>query len=128
MSSDTIYRIVNAWLAFCSIVAVAALWTADIRDDERVGWRMFDYELPELCTQKVETGVPCDSCGLTRSCISFLHGEFDRSRAFHIHGVYYIACLLSQLVFRLFQLRKGSLRQWWLELAFDLPLFALVLT
>ena len=127
MSADTTYRLVNAWLGFSCVFAVVALCTADIRDDERVGWRMLNYELPELCSQKIETGEPCSSCGLTRSCIALMHGEYDRSQAFHTKGVYYVACVLSQLLFRLFQLRKGALRNLWLEIVFDVPMFCVVL-
>jgi hypothetical protein len=38
---------------------------------------------PVLCPFRRITGHPCPTCGLTRSAVSFLHGDFGAS--FHAH-------------------------------------------
>jgi hypothetical protein len=41
---------------------------------------------PVLCTFRRATGLPCPSCGLSRSWSALLHGRFRESVAFHPLG------------------------------------------
>ena len=56
---------------------------------------------PVLCPFRRITGLPCPGCGLTRSCVAFLHGDLSRSLHFHPFGplvVVIIAVVLLRLV------------------------------
>jgi len=39
--------------------------------------------LPEMCIMKQATGLPCPGCGLTRSWISLMHGQWSDSLKHH---------------------------------------------
>ena len=42
--------------------------------------------LPSICLMKNNTGLPCPGCGLTRSWVSGLHGNWEASLDFHRLG------------------------------------------
>lgn len=42
--------------------------------------------LPEVCSLKRTTGLPCPGCGLTRSWVSAVHGDLGGSAAHHPLG------------------------------------------
>lgn len=52
--------------------------------------------LPELCTLKATTGVPCPGCGLTRSWVSALHGDAAASLGHHPLGWLVLLYALAQ--------------------------------
>lgn len=41
---------------------------------------------PILCPFRLLTGIPCPSCGLTRSWVALMHGDLGQSLAFHPLG------------------------------------------
>jgi hypothetical protein len=58
-----------------------------------------------LCIFKLLTGVNCPSCGLTRSFLTALNGQFVEALLFNpllfIFSIVFILLLLMQLIFRL---------------------------
>jgi len=48
---------------------------------------------PPLCPFRLLTGLPCPGCGLTRSVVSFLHGDVAGAIAFHPLGPLVVAAL-----------------------------------
>lgn len=38
---------------------------------------------PAICPVRNSVGVPCPGCGLTRSTVALLHGDFERALHFH---------------------------------------------
>jgi hypothetical protein len=42
---------------------------------------------PSFCPFKVATGLPCPGCGMTRSAVALLHGDFGASLYYHPLGV-----------------------------------------
>jgi hypothetical protein len=83
---------------FLTGAVVLASWEVTPADTVRVPWA--DRELPETCQHLTATGRPCPSCGVTRSVVSALHGDFARSRSFHPAGVAIAAMLLAQCAMR----------------------------
>jgi Protein of unknown function (DUF2752) len=70
----------------------------------RAPW--LDRELPAVCVHATATGMPCPSCGITRSLITGLHTDFERSHRFHPAGLVILLMLLIQCAMRLAFLRQ----------------------
>ncbi len=49
-----------------------------LRADEASVW-FLGRPLPWVCEFHSRTGLPCPTCGMTRSLVLSLHGEFDRA-------------------------------------------------
>lgn len=62
--------------------------------------------LPQSCTAKIFFGVDCPGCGLTRSCISIGHGQFDRAWHFNPAGFLVYLLIAAQIPWQLMQLRR----------------------
>lgn len=54
------------------------------------------HALPGLCAFHELTGIPCPGCGLTRSWVSFLHGDLTASLAHHPLGWLVLLYALAQ--------------------------------
>ena len=63
--------------------------------------RLFGITLPNICTFKMVTGLPCPGCGLLRSMISVMHGDVVSSFAYHRLGLLTIAYIFLQFFYRL---------------------------
>jgi hypothetical protein len=62
---------------------------------------LFSISLPDACTFHNLTGVPCPGCGLTRSLVAAVHGDFIGSFGFHPLGLVTLIYILLQFLFRL---------------------------
>lgn len=77
--------------------------------------------LPPLCMWKNSTGIPCPGCGLTRSWVTTLNGEWRRGFAFHRLGwltlVYVAIQGLRHLAWFFRPTGRKSLKRWgtWLD-------------
>lgn len=60
------------------------------------GLSVAGHRLPELCTLKATTGVPCPGCGLSRSWVSALHGDVAGSLGHHPLGWLVLLYALAQ--------------------------------
>jgi hypothetical protein len=60
------------------------------------GLTLAGHRLPELCTLKATTGVPCPGCGLTRSWVSAVHGDAAGSLGHHPLGWLVLLYALAQ--------------------------------
>jgi hypothetical protein len=94
------HAVVNRVLLFVFCTTALALASLEVTSADRVRVPWADRELPETCRYLIATGKRCPSCGVTRSVISALHGDFDRSRLFHPAGVAIAAMLLAQCAMR----------------------------
>lgn len=63
---------------------------------ERPGLSLAGFRLPETCMFLRTTGLPCPGCGLTRSCVAAVHGQFAASLAFHPLGWLVLLYALAQ--------------------------------
>ncbi len=59
--------------------------------------------IPTLCGFRLLTTWDCPGCGLTRSLIHALHGEFSKSYAMHIWGIPTLLILVFQVPYRVFR-------------------------
>lgn len=53
-----------------------------------------------FCPFLIITGLPCPGCGLSRSCMYLLRGEFLRSFSLHPLGIFWLFLLCSFLINR----------------------------
>jgi hypothetical protein len=67
--------------------------------------------LPDTCSFKNLTGLPCPGCGLTRSIVSGIHGDFKASFMYHRLGLLTIAYICLQFLYRLIMIAVPSLRE-----------------
>ena len=69
-----------------------------------------DRPLPfDVCALKVLTGIPCPTCGLTRSLCHALRGEWAASLGHHPAGVLLAAALIGWMVWSAAEARRGQL-------------------
>jgi hypothetical protein len=61
----------------------------------------FGIPVPDTCSFKNLTGFPCPGCGLTRSIVAGLHGDFMASLSYHKLGLLTLVYVSLQFVFRL---------------------------
>lgn len=58
----------------------------------------FWQRLPELCAFQAMTGLPCPTCGITRSFAATAHGQLGLAFHYHAFGPFaFVAVLLSSL-------------------------------
>lgn len=50
------------------------------------GLQVAGMPTPQICQFRVQTGLDCPGCGLTRSWVSAAHGRFESSLSFHPLG------------------------------------------
>lgn len=54
--------------------------------------------LPELCAFQAVTGLPCPTCGITRSFAATAHGQLGQAFHYHAFGPFaFVAVLLASL-------------------------------
>ncbi len=92
------------------IVCLSILVLALVLDPHGSQLRIGTARLPGLCVLKQTTGIPCPGCGLTRSVVSAVHGDWVASRAFHRLGPVVLVFLLLQVLYRSAWLGLPALR------------------
>ncbi|MCA9176478.1 MAG: DUF2752 domain-containing protein [Planctomycetales bacterium] len=107
---DTYYRVTNAALAAFFAAGLLALTAASVRPDECLEMPALGV-LPHTCPYRLR-GLPCSTCGLTRSCVTILDGDWEASRTYHPLGVWVVGFLAAQVILRLMLTRKGAVA-WW---------------
>ena len=83
-------------LIVCLSIIAMALVLKPQGDQLQIG----PARLPGLCVLKQTTGIPCPGCGLTRSVVSAVHGDWAASRAFHHLGPLVLFFLVLQVIYR----------------------------
>jgi hypothetical protein len=56
--------------------------------------------IPDTCSFKNLTGLPCPGCGLTRSIVAAMHGDLRTSLMYHRLGLLTLVYILLQFFYR----------------------------
>ncbi|MGD9347525.1 MAG: DUF2752 domain-containing protein [Candidatus Aminicenantes bacterium] len=64
--------------------------------------------IPDTCSFKNLTGLPCPGCGLTRSIVTGMHGDLRASLAYHRLGLLTLVYVFFQFLFHLIALTVPS--------------------
>ncbi len=109
-SVDSMRRRHRFMLLVCSGVVLLAL-PLRVRPDERVEFaRLPGIPLPHTCMSRSWFDVECPGCGLTRSVIHLVHGDWRASLAAHRLGWLFVLAALVQFPYRIVALaRKDGL-------------------
>ncbi len=83
-------------LAACLAILLGALILTPSNGQLRLG----PITLPGLCMLRETTGIPCPGCGLTRSLVAAVRGDWSSSFAFHRLGPVLFAYLILQAAYR----------------------------
>lgn len=57
--------------------------------------------LPSICMLRNTTGIPCPGCGLTRSVVAAVYGDWRGSFDYHRMGPLVVGFLMLQMLYRL---------------------------
>ncbi len=63
-----------------------------------------NYSIPTICHFKNIFGINCPSCGLTRSFILWMHGDYRAAWELHRLSIFIMILMLIQIPYRLFVL------------------------
>jgi len=66
--------------------------------------------IPDTCSFKNLTGLPCPGCGLTRSIVAAMHGDFRASLLYHRLGLLTLMYVCLQFLYHLVFILVPSLR------------------
>jgi hypothetical protein len=88
-------------IAAAAVIALA--WVLEVRDS-RVVLPILGVPLPESCGFKRLTGLGCPGCGLTRSVICLVHGNFLGAWDFNPGGYLFFLLIAAQLPYRIAQI------------------------
>jgi hypothetical protein len=84
-------------LAACASIVLAALLLEPSGEFVKAG----PWTLPSVCTFRQITGIPCPGCGLTRSIVAAIHGDWSASYTYHRLGLVVVLYLAAQMAYRL---------------------------
>jgi hypothetical protein len=85
------------------LLAAGSLSSADSKAVE-----VFGFAIPPLCGFKLLTTWDCPGCGLTRSLVLALHGDWNASYYMHLWGIPLLFLLLFQVPYRLYRYFKAE--------------------
>lgn len=91
------------WLLLALAVGAAALLMSVQEDGVGVGLPLVG-RLPEMCMMKMNLGVSCPGCGLTRSFIALAAGDVESAWRYNPVGLLLFGVLLYQIPYRLIAL------------------------
>ena len=70
---------------------------------------LFGYTIPSLCMFHNLTGFDCPGCGITRSFIFALHGQWYNSYLMHLWGIPLAAIVVFQIPYHFWRAASGGL-------------------
>lgn len=103
-----------------TVVACLLLLVLEVRPEGKVGVAgMEALELPGVCLSRRWFGIDCPGCGMTRSLVSLVHGDFAAAWRYHRLGWVIGLAAVAQAAVRiaaLLSLRRGRiLNTGWLD-------------
>ena len=97
-------RLHHTLLLIGSMIVLFLSLTMSLRDERLVTLPLFSQPLPHACFFYRTTGLDCPGCGLTRSFISFGHGDLAASWRFNPAGPIMFLIMVAQIPYRACQL------------------------
>lgn len=73
--------------------------------------RIAGNPIPEVCLWKQASGLPCPGCGLSRSLVAAVHGDWATSLIYHRMGLVVLGYVFLQALARLAWLGLPSIRR-----------------
>jgi hypothetical protein len=107
-AADISFHVVLLGLA-TAIVGLSFILT--VAGETQVLIPFIEVPLPGVCTYQRLFGIGCPGCGLTRSFISFAHGDIQASFRFNPAGPLGFLFVAAQIPYRCWQLRCIRRRQ-----------------
>lgn len=74
--------------------------------------RIFSIPIPDTCSFRNLTGLPCPGCGLTRSIVAGMHGDFRASLVYHRLGLLTLVYICLQFFYRMCVIVVPPLREY----------------
>lgn len=111
--TDRLERVYHAGMlgVCCTVLLTAALLR--VRDDQLVEFRFLPGRpLPELCQMKVEFGLPCPGCGLTRCFVHTVHGNWSAATTANPAGLLLVILAVLQIPYRAWMLKYPGSVDW----------------
>lgn len=69
----------------------------------------YGYRLPFLqCPLRALTGIPCPTCGVTRSFVAIVQGDFSQAVQYHLFGPVVFLLFLAATIFLLWELTTNQ--------------------
>ena len=96
----------HVFLLFVSSAVVLLATTMSVHQAKEVRLPWLPASLPELCFFRAGTGIDCPGCGLTRSFISFGHGQLLLSWSYNPAGALFFPVVAFQIPYRAAQLLR----------------------
>jgi hypothetical protein len=121
------YALTNITVLGLCLLTVVAVWGARVSDRDLT---VCGARVPAMCLLSRLSGRPCPGCGLTRSVVLALHGQWTASCARHSSGVWVMLYFGAQIAARVSLLVRptASLRARWWDLWCSLGGLALAVT
>ena len=95
------------WLFFWLAVTVLfASLLLHVGPTGEVQTPVFRVPLPDSCTFRRLSGYDCPGCGLTRSFVSFAHGDWRGALQYNPAGPLWFGVMLAQIPYRGWQIRR----------------------
>ncbi len=95
------------WL-FVGFAVPAIAFAMSVHNNDQVAFQGIEsYQLPEVCLSRRFLGITCPGCGLTRSIIFLVHGNFAASYAIHHMGWLIFLMIIAQIPYRIWCLWGG---------------------
>ena len=98
LSSDLAPQLIVFFVCFCILFGLLIL-TPEAPGNPHL--RLGSILLPNTCMLKNLTGIPCPGCGLTRSMVVAMHGDFGLSFTYHRLGLLTLVYIFSQFLYSL---------------------------
>lgn len=93
----------QAVFLIASVAVIALALVLEVRE-QRVFLPILNFPLPESCWFKRLTGLGCPGCGLTRSVICLVHGNFLGAWDFNPGGYLFLLLIVVQFPYRIAQI------------------------
>lgn len=94
------YPYINLTFLVIFLGGAVTIVSLEVTPDNAVRIPWLNRELPATCVLVTRYGVSCPSCGITRSVITALRGEWERSYCYHPAGLAILGMLLAQCAMR----------------------------